>query len=202
MLRVALTGGIGTGKSVVLRRWRDAGVPVIEADAVAHDVMRAGTSAAGAIAARFGSAVLSPAGDVDRASLAAIVFRDAGARRDLEALVHPAVYAAIDAWMADCAARGEALAVAEVPLLYETGHAADFDVVVVTACGDDEQIRRVVARGGTEDDARRRIAAQWPLARKVEAADFVVRTDGSLDDTATRAGAILETLRQRAWARG
>ncbi len=195
MLRVALTGGIGTGKSVVLRRWRDAGVPVIEADAVAHDVMRAGTSAAGAIAARFGSAVLSPAGDVDRASLAAIVFRDAGARRDLEALVHPAVYAAIDAWMADCAARGEALAVAEVPLLYETGRAGDFDRVVVTVCDPAEQVRRIVARGGTESDARRRIAAQWPLDRKAAAADFVVRTDGTLDETRARADAVLDALR-------
>jgi dephospho-CoA kinase len=196
MLRVALTGGIGTGKSAVLARWRELGVSVIEADAIAHDVIRAGTPAALAIAARFGAEVMTPAGEVDRGRLAAVVFQDARARHDLETVVHPAVYAAIDAWLAECAGRGEPLAVAEIPLLYETGHAGDFDRVVVTACDADEQVRRIVARGGTEADAVRRLAAQWPLDRKVASADVVVRTDGTLDDTRERADAALEALRR------
>jgi dephospho-CoA kinase len=195
MLRVALTGGIGTGKSAVLARWRELGVPVIEADVVAHDIIRAGTPAAHAIAARFGAEVMMATGDVDRRRLAGVVFQDPEARRDLETIVHPAVYGVIDAWMAEHARRGEALAVAEIPLLYETGHADDFDRVVVTACDPDEQGRRIVARGATAADARRRIAAQWPLDRKIAAADFVVRTDGTLDDTRQRADAVLDVLR-------
>jgi dephospho-CoA kinase len=123
------------------------------------------------------------------------VFQDADARRDLEGIVHPAVYAAIGAWLGECARQGESLAVAEIPLLYETGRAGDFDHVVVTVCEPGEQVRRIVARGATEADARRRMAAQWPMDRKVAAADFVVRTDGTLDDTRRQADAVLDALR-------
>jgi dephospho-CoA kinase len=194
MLRVALTGGIGTGKSSVLAWWREQGVPTIEADGVAHQVMAAGSPAAGAIAARFGAEVLTAAGEIDRRRLASVVFTDVAARRDLERILHPAVYAAIDGWLSAQAAQGAALAVAEIPLLFETGHAGDFDRVVVTACEASTQVARTAARGGTEADARRRIDAQWPLAEKVRAADVVIRTDGSLDETRTRADAALAAL--------
>lgn len=194
MLRVALTGGIGTGKSSVLAWWREQGVPTIEADAVVHQVMAAGSPAAAAIAARFGADVLTAAGEIDRRRLASVVFTDVAARRDLERILHPAVYAAIDGWLTAQAAQGAALAVAEIPLLFETGHAGSFDRVVVTACDEPTQVARTVARGATEADARRRIDAQWPLTEKVRAADIVIRTDGGLAETRVLADAALAEL--------
>ena len=199
MLKVAVTGGIGTGKSVVLTQLAACGAPVIDADAVVHECLRAGTPAASAIRARFGDAVIAERGDVDRARLGAIVFQDEQARRDLEAILHPAVYRAIEAWMRAQEAGGAVAAVAEIPLLYETGHDGDFDCVVVTACEAEEQVRRVVGRTGlSEADARRRIAAQWPLAEKVRRADFVVPTDAAIEDTRNEACSLWEALMRRA----
>jgi dephospho-CoA kinase len=194
MRRVALTGGIGTGKTVVLNHLRLLGVPVIDADAVAHAVMAPGTPGAAAVRTRFGPTVMAPDGGVDRARLGALVFGDQKARRDLEAIVHPAVYQAIESWLAACAARGEPLAVAEIPLLFETGHEGDFDRVVVTACGAAEQLRRVVERGASQDDARRRIASQWSLDEKVRRADLVIRTEGTEADTRDRTEAAWRQL--------
>jgi dephospho-CoA kinase len=188
MLTVALTGGIGTGKSVVLARFAELGAPVISADDVAHDVIGAGTPGAAAVRARFGDGVMRADGGVDRLRLAAIVFRDTSARRDLESIIHPAVRAAIAAWGEERARDGAAISVAEIPLLYENERDADFDRVVVTACAEDEQVRRVAARSGlAADDVRRRIAAQLPLSEKVRRAHYVIWTDGSIDLTRQRA---------------
>jgi dephospho-CoA kinase len=199
MLKVAVTGGIGTGKSVVLAQLAACGAPVVDADAVVHEALRSGTPAAAEIRARFGEAVIAADGAVDRPRLGAIVFQDEQARRDLEAILHPAVYRAIEAWMRVQEAGGAPVAVAEIPLLFETGREGDFDCVVVTACDGEEQVRRAVGRAGlSEADARRRIAAQWPLAEKVRRADFVVRTDGTLEATRQTARAIWEAINRRA----
>lgn len=199
MLSVAVTGGIGTGKSVVLEEFAACGAPVIDADALVHNALRRGAPGIGAIRARFGPDVINESGDVDRARLGAVVFADPDARRDLEALLHPPVYRAIHAWMADRDRDGAPLAVAEIPLLFETGHEAEFDCVVVTACDEATQLRRALGRpGATEADARRRIAAQWPLAEKVRRADYVIRTDGTLDDTRRQARTIYGLVARRA----
>jgi len=199
MLKVAVTGGIGTGKSVVLAQLAACGAPVVDADVLVHEALRGGTPAAAEIRARFGEAVIAAGGDVDRARLGTIVFQDEQARRDLEAILHPAVYRAIEAWMRAQEADGAPVAVVEIPLLFETGHETDFDCVVVTACDGEAQVRRAVGRAGmSEEDARRRIAAQWPLAEKVRRADFVVRTDGTLEATRQAARAIWEAINRRA----
>ena len=199
MLRVAVTGGIGTGKSVVAAELAACGAPVVDADAVVHECLRAGTPTASAIRARFGEAVMAVSGDVDRARLGALVFQDEQARRDLEAILHPAVYQFIESWMHAREAGGALAAVAEIPLLYETGHDGDFDCVVVTACDGEEQLRRVIGRSGMDEaDARRRIAAQWPLAEKVRRADFVVHTDGAIEDTRRQARSIWSELNRLA----
>jgi dephospho-CoA kinase len=199
MLKAAVTGGIGTGKSVILAELAQCGARVVDADALVHEAMRAGLPATADIGRRFGDHVIGPDGAVDRARLGAIVFEDDQARRDLEAILHPVVYRAIQAWMRAQEASGAQVAVAEIPLLYETGHEGDFDCVIVTACDAAEQVRRTVARsGGTEADARRRIAAQWPLADKVRRADFVIRTDGSLESTREAARDVWEALHRRA----
>jgi dephospho-CoA kinase len=199
MLKVAVTGGIGTGKSAVLAQFAECGASVVDADTLVHEALRAGMPAAAEIRRRFGDGVIAPGGDVDRARLGAIVFLDDHARRDLEAILHPAVYRAIEAWMSVQAAEGALVAVAEIPLLFETGHAGDFDCVVVTACDGEEQVRRTVGRSGmSEAEARRRIAAQWPLAEKVGRADFVIRTDGTLESTRHAARSVWEALTRRA----
>src|SRR5205823_4482643 len=173
MLKVALTGGIATGKSYVLQRLRERGVPCLDADELAHGVTAAGTEATAAIAVRFGAAVLDPAGAVDRRKLGPLVFADAEARRDLERIVHPAVYRAIAAGIrAFELMDGAPLAVVDVPLLYETGHAGDFGTVIATVCPPEMQVQRLIARGLTEREATERLAAQMPAAWKAARADY------------------------------
>jgi dephospho-CoA kinase len=197
MLKVALTGGIATGKSHVLDAFRRRGVPVLDADTLAHGVMAPGTEATAGIAARFGPTVMAADGSIDRRALGAIVFADANARRDLEAMVHPAVYRAITAGVrAFELLGGAAFAVVDVPLLFETGHASDFDRVIVTICAPDLQRQRLAARGLSEAEARQRIAAQLPGDEKAARADFVIRTDGAFADTDRQVDDIVSTLQR------
>jgi dephospho-CoA kinase len=196
LLRVALTGGIATGKSYVLDQLRQRGVACVDADALVRGVQTAGTEATAAIAARFGAGVLAADGSVDRAKLAPMVFGDADARRDLEAIVHPAVYRAISAALRGFERVGESIAVVDVPLLYETGAEKDFDRVIVTTCPVDMQISRLIERGLTEEEARERLAAQLPTERKIDRADFVIRTDGMFDETDRQVDTVLRALKQ------
>jgi dephospho-CoA kinase len=184
VLKVALTGGIASGKSYVLEKFRELGVPTLDADALVHGIESAGTEATAAIAARFGADVLAADGSVDRARLAPIVFGDAAARRDLEAIVHPAVYRAITAGIRAFELTGAyRCAIVDVPLLYETGGEQRFDKVIVAACAPGLQLARLIERGLTQNAARQRLAAQWPTDRKIARADHVVRTDGTFEET-------------------
>ena len=195
MLKVALTGGIATGKSYVLEQFRRRGVPCLDADELAHGVTALGTEATTAIAERFGREILAADGSVDRTKLGPIVFADRAARLELEAIVHPAVHRAIAMGVRAFELMGDALAVVAVPLLYETGAEKDFDKVIVTACAPDVQLARVMARGLSEDAARQRLAAQWPTERKTARADFVITTDGSFADTDEQITRLLGNLR-------
>ena len=197
MLRVALTGGIATGKSYVLDLFRRRGISCLDADALARGVTTAGTEATHAIAARFGPAVIAADGSVDRQRLGSIVFADDAARRELETIVHPPVYRAIAAGLRAFDLMGESIAVVDVPLLYETGHEGDFDRVVVTVAPMDAQVGRLAARGIGESDARLRIAAQMPAADKAARADFVIRTDGTFENTERQVEDILRKLKGR-----
>ncbi len=168
MLKIALTGGIATGKSYVLDQFRRRGVPCLDADELAHGVTAAGTEATAAIAERFGADILAEDGAVDRKKLGPIVFADPAARRELEAIVHPAVYRAIAAGMRGFELTGDgAFAVVDVPLLFETGAEKDFDRVIVTACRPETQLARLreagphrrrrapASRGAVADRARK-----------------------------------------------
>ena len=197
MLKVALTGGIATGKSYVLEQFRRRGVPCLDADALAHGVTAAGTEATQAIAARFGADILATDGSVDRAKLGPRVFADPAARHDLEALVHPAVYRAITAGLRAFELLGASpLAVVDVPLLYESGDAGDFDRVMVTVCPPEMQLARLLERGLSEPEARQRIAAQWPAEEKARRATFVIRTDGPFEETNRQVERVLESLKR------
>src|SRR5690348_4070836 len=180
-LRVALTGGIATGKSYCLRRFAELGVPVIDADVLAHDAIRRGTPGFDAVVGRFGPGVIGMDGEIDRRTLGRIVFADADARRDLEAIVHPAVYDAIRAWFEapDDGAGRWPFRIADIPLLYETGGDDSVDCVIVAACRPEQQIERLRARGLAEGDARARIAAQLPIEEKARRADCTIDTSGT-----------------------
>ncbi len=195
MLRVALTGGIATGKSHVLERLRRRGVPCLDADVLAHGVEAAGTEATQAIEARFGGGVLAKDGSVDRRKLGPIVFADSVARRDLEAIVHPAVYRAITAGLRAFELTGNPrLAVVDVPLLFESGRASDFDTVIATVCRPDIQLARLIARGMSDADARQRLAAQLPAAEKAARANHVIDTSGAFEETDAQVDRVLKAL--------
>lgn len=194
MLRVALTGGIATGKSYCLARFGSWGVPVIDADQLARDAVAPGSRALEEVATRFGAAIIRPDGSLDRASLGRIVFNDRAARADLEAIVHPEVYRRISEWLATLPPRTR-VAIADIPLLFETGHTHDFDRVVVVACDPREQLRRLVARDGlSERDARARLDSQWPIEEKEARADYVIKTDGTVADTDSQVRTVYELL--------
>ena len=195
MRRIALTGGIGTGKTHVLNRFRDRGVPVIDADVIAREVVQPGSLGLRGIVKRFGPGVLTPEGTLDRARLGEIVFRDKDARRDLEAILHPLIRAAMEERFRELPPDTE-LAIADVPLLYETGRQRHFDRVIVAACPREVQIARVMARDGlSREDAERRVEAQLPIDSKTVLADHVIRTDGSFEETDRQVDKLLAQLR-------
>jgi dephospho-CoA kinase len=195
--RIALTGGIATGKSHVRAEFERLGTPTIDSDVLAREAAAPGTSGLAAIVARFGRDVLAADGALDRRKLGRIVFADDRARHDLEAIIHPVVRQATDAWFASLDSATYPLAIADVPLLYEGGRDKDFDAVIVAACDPETQVRRVMTRDGlTEADARQRLAAQLPIEEKVRRADYVIRTDGSIEETNRQVGEVLSRLRR------
>jgi dephospho-CoA kinase len=183
VLRVALTGGIATGKSYCLTRFGDLGAATIDADLLAREAVAPGSVGLQLVVDRFGQGVLAADGTLNRPALGRIVFADTKARASLEAIIHPEVYRRIREWFSTLPAAA-AVAIADIPLVFETGHNHDFDEVVVCACAADEQIRRVMARDGlSERDARARLSAQWPIAEKVARASRVIWTDRGFSDT-------------------
>lgn len=196
MKRVALTGGIATGKSFCLASFAALGVPTIDADQLAHETVAAGTPGHAAVVQRFGAGVLSSAGAIDRAALGRIVFDDVRARRDLEAIVHPRVYRAIGEWFASLADRAERIGIADIPLLYETGREIDFDAVIVASCPRQMQLARLTHRNAlSRAEAEQRIAAQLPIEEKTAKADYVIDTSGTFEETEAQVAKTLAELR-------
>jgi len=194
--RIALTGGIATGKSYVRARFEALGVPTIDADTLARDAVAPGTAGLAAVVARFGRKVLQADGSLDRQRLAEIVFAEPEARRALEAIVHPEVRRATDWWFAALEAEKVPYAIADIPLLYEVGRDRDFDDVIVVACDPDTQRRRLAERDGMSDaQAHQRISAQSPIDQKVSLADYVILTDGTYEETDRQVTKVFERLR-------
>lgn len=191
-LRVALTGGVGAGKSTLGAALERLGALRIDADGVARDVLATGSPGARAVVDRFGSAVVDHDGGVDRAALARLIFTDGEARTDLNAIVHPLVQQRSAELMA--AAAPGAVVIYEIPLLAETGRAADFDVVIVVETDLDRRVRRLVARGLDERDARARIVAQATDEQRRAIADEIVGNDGSTETLSAAAQALWNRL--------
>ena len=194
--RVALTGGIATGKSYVRARFEALGVPTIDADKLAREAVAPGTAGLTEVVSHFGQKVLQTDGSLDRHRLAQIVFADPESRRALEGIVHPEVRRATDRWFLALDVRKVPFAIADIPLLYEVGRDRDFDVVIVVGCDPDTQRRRLVARDGMSDaEARQRISAQLPIDQKVIRADYVILTDGSYEETDRQVERVFQALR-------
>ncbi len=194
---LGITGGIATGKSTVTRTLADLGVPTASADAIARVLLAPGTPTTAAVLTAFPTCVdADDPQKVNRRTLAQIIFADADARRQLEALTHPPIIEALRAQIAEWRATGTArAAAAEIPLLFEVGSEHDLDQVVVVSCSGPVQIARLCVRDGiTEEEAQRQVSAQWPLEEKVARADYVILTDDGLEDTRRQVLALWESL--------
>jgi len=178
MFRVGLTGGIASGKSTVARFFGALGVPVIDADAIAREVVAPGTPALTQIRETFGAELIGPDGALDRRAMREQVFRDPDARRRLETITHPAIRAEM---AARSASAGGPYQILDIPLLVEGGAQDRVDRVLVVDADEATQIRRLQARdGATLTEARAILAAQVPRAARLAAADDVIRNDGDL----------------------
>jgi dephospho-CoA kinase len=196
MRRVGLTGNIAAGKSAVARLLAGRhGLPVIDTDQVAREVVARGSPVLAALVSRFGAAILAPDGSLDRATLARRVLADADARADLEALTHPAIWARVEAWLAEREHAAARAAVVEATLIVETAQQARFDTLVVVTCAAEAQVARLVAdRGMSAEGAGAWLAAQLPASVKERAADVVIRNDGDLADLERAVAAALPRI--------
>jgi dephospho-CoA kinase len=180
-LRVGLTGGIASGKSTVADMFAELGVPVIDTDIIAREVVRPGQPALQEIREAFGDGVFATDGTLDRSAMRAIVFGDEEARRRLEAILHPKIGKAT---VAQADAAGGAYQIIVVPLLVESSLRAFVDRVLVVDCDEETQVARLLARDAeSEAQARRILAAQSSRSERLAIADDVVSNDGNLDDT-------------------
>jgi dephospho-CoA kinase len=183
-LRIGLTGGIASGKSTVAALFAQLGVPVIDTDRIARQVVEAGTPILGAIVTRFGPTVLQPDGQLDRRRLRSLVFADAGARADLEALTHPAIHAETERQCREAGGRYQLIA---VPLLAEKGLKDRYDRVLVVDCAPEIQRLRLMYRdGSSEREALAVLAAQASREARLALADEVIRNDGDLRQLAAQ----------------
>jgi dephospho-CoA kinase len=193
-MRVGLTGGVASGKSTVSAILAELGAVVIDADALAREVVARGTPGLEAVVAEFGPEVLTPEGDLDRPATGRLVFGDEAARRRLEAIVHPLVIERMAALEAEAGA--DDVVVHDIPLLAEGGRADTFDAVVVVDAPRDLQMERMVGdRGWTREDAESRIAAQATREQRRAIATHVIDNNGTLEDLRARVEEVFAQLR-------
>jgi len=192
---LGLTGGIGTGKSTVARMFAERGVPVVDADALAREVVAPGLPALADIAAAWHQ-VLRPDGTLDRQRLGAIVFADPAARLRLEAITHPRIQALAAERLAAQAEAGQRLALYEASLLVESGRWRDFDGLIVVTASEATQMARVRARDGlSQAEAEGRVRAQLPASEKIRLASYLIDNDGGLEATQAAVEDLLRRLR-------
>ncbi len=195
MLRVGLTGGIGSGKSTVAEMLRERDYPVLDADALAREFLEPRQEAYKEVLAHFGQGILTPGGAVDRKKLAAIVFSDAAERARLNQILHPRIRDVVASWFAALdRPDGPVLAFEDAALILESGARDSLDLVIVCWCTPEQQLERLLARGMPEEDARMRIAAQMPIDEKRKLADEVIDCSGSIAETQKQLDQLLAKL--------
>ena len=184
MLIVGLTGGIGVGKSTVAAMFAARGAAVVDGDEISRRLQEPGRPCYRAIVDAFGRDILDPAGRIDRRRLGAVVFADTAGLRRLEAIMHPAIWAACEAEIQAAAAAGKAVCVVEMALILETGQRERFQKLIVVTAPESVQVERVArARGLTATEAQQRLAAQWRGEDKVRLADYIIDNGGDLAAT-------------------
>jgi dephospho-CoA kinase len=199
VIRVVVTGGIGSGKSEVTRLFDELGAVVVDADVLAREVVAKGTPGLEEIVRTFGTDLVGPDGELDRPAMGRRVFADPTARTQLEAIIHPRVRQRADE--IERAAAGDAVVVHDIPLLVETGQADRFDVVVVVDVPEDVQVQRLrEERGMSEDDARARIRAQASREERLAVADYVIGNTRTREDLRPMVAEVFSELRRRAEA--
>jgi dephospho-CoA kinase len=209
LLKVGLTGGIASGKSVVGEMFVVLGAHLIQADAIAHELMQPGQAVYREVVRHFGEGILNPDGTVNRARLAEAAFGAPGGNKpsriqELNQIVHPAVIQKQEEWMAEVARKDSgAIAMVEAALILEAGSANRFDRLVVVTCRPEQRIQRWAARLGVDEETARRevarrMAAQFPDEDKIKAADYVIDNSGSLDETQRRVGQVYGELKRAA----
>ncbi len=200
-LRIGLTGGIGSGKSLVAGCFRDLGAVIVDADAIAREVMAPGEPAYDAVVRAFGPSVLGADGTLDRKALATRIFADTAARWQLNALTHPHIRRRVAEEVERCSAQpGVEVIVVDIPLLLEStdGRYLRLDGIVVVDATDEVRLARLIARDGLSPaDTRMRIEVQMPLREKVARADWVIDNNGSPDVTRAQVGTLWERLLER-----
>jgi len=197
MLRVGLTGGIASGKSTAAALLRDRECQVLDADALAHELLEPGQDSYKEVVREFGSEILSPAGAVDRRKLGAIVFSDAEKRARLNQILHPRIHDVVVKWFeALDRPGGPEMAFEEAALILEAGAQRDLDCVIVCWCRPEQQLERLKERGFSRQDAELRIAAQMPIDQKRKLADEVIDCSRSLEDTERQVVLLLEKLKK------
>lgn len=203
MLKVGLTGGIGSGKSAVSAALAGYGAVVVDADAIAREVVEPGTPGLSEIIAEFGEGVLTPDGRLDRSRLGELVFADEARLARLNAIVHPKVGERSGRLMEEAVASDAEVVVYDVPLLVENGLESLYDVVVVVDTPDEVRVERVSGdRGMPREQVRARMAAQADRETRLAAADFVVDNSGTREDLSDRVAELWRELLERAsWPR-
>jgi dephospho-CoA kinase len=184
MLKIALTGGAGSGKSTVARMFKELGAPVLDADDAAREAVRPGTPAWEALRRAFGPEFFREDGALDRSKMARLAFSDAKARQTLNAILHPEITRIIRERLQELAAAGEKLAIVEVPLLFEAGLQNAYARIIVVYADPAQQMHRLGARDERDaEEIAGILAAQWPLEKKRQLAHYVVDNRGALEDT-------------------
>jgi len=197
LIKVGLTGGIATGKSITLDHWQQAGAVGIDADVLAHRALTPKTPTWVEVVRAFGTKILNGDGTVNRPKLGKIVFADEKKREALNRIIHPAVEKMWTEDMEKLERKGAAeIAVVAIPLLYEVVAETNFDCVVVVGCCEPTQLARLTRKGLSKAEACARIRAQWPLQMKMDRADFVIWNDGLLEVLHQQAETIWANLKE------
>ncbi len=197
MVRIAVTGGIACGKSLVGSFLEEAGVAVCEADDLAHEAMAAGREVHARVVEAFGDGVVADTGEIDRGRLGDRVFRDQNARTLLNAIVHPVVATLWGAWLQASEVQGSAVSAVIVPLLHEGGFSEGWDSILCVVSPLALRLERLRERGIDDAGAKARIQAQWSDERKAELSDHVIENDGSKELLRERTLGVLDRALKR-----
>ena len=194
MITIGLTGGIGAGKSEASDYLKRLGIPVLDTDVVARELVYPGQPALAEIVAAFGSAILDSQGHLDRSALGQKVFGDSAARQRLEAILHPRIYDGWTAWTREQSLQDQRLCAVVIPLLYEKGYDSHFQVTLALGCTPQTQRQRLHQRQWTDQMIDQRLAAQWPMSEKLQRANYCLWSEGQREALHQQIEVVLKSM--------